>query len=134
MQVAGKGREFRDAVRQDWGYWVLESGAGPAPLRVRISDRYGHTVTVSNIKLSSGRWQPTGVSLTGAPIVKSTKATTKPTPAATSKKPAPKKSSASPSPSVSLSVPAVTDPSPLRATPTETPVDLAAVPSGSSCE
>jgi expansin (peptidoglycan-binding protein) len=132
VQVAGKGRDFRNAVRQDWGYWVLESGAGPAPLRVKISDVYGHTVTVSNIKLTSGRWQSTGVSLTGAPIVKTTKDTTKPTP--TSKKPAPKKSSASPTPTASFSAPAVTDPIPLPTATTEAPADLAAVPAASSCE
>ncbi len=132
VQVAGKGREFRDAVRQDWGYWVLESGAGPAPLKVRISDVYGHTVTVSNIKLTSGRWQSTGVSLTGAPIVKTTKATTKP---ASTKKPKPSRKP-TPSPSVSFSAPAVTDPipppAPLEAT---TPVDLAAAPADApTCE
>ncbi|MET0414710.1 MAG: expansin EXLX1 family cellulose-binding protein [Actinoplanes sp.] len=130
VQVAGKGRDFRNAVRQDWGYWVLESGAGPAPLRIKVSDVYGHTVTVSGIKISSGRWQPTGVSLTGAPIVKITKtakATTKP---AATKKPPSKKPTATPS--VSFSTPALTDPiPPPAALEAPTPVDLAAAP---SCE
>jgi expansin (peptidoglycan-binding protein) len=93
VQVAGKGRGFRSAVRQDWGYWVLESGAGPGPLRIKIADVYGHTATVSGIALSSGRWQSTGVSLTGAPIERVV------TKAPVRKKPSARPSSASPSPS-----------------------------------
>lgn len=129
VEVAGKGRDFRDAVRQDWGYWVLESGAGPAPLRIRVSDVYGHTVTVSDIKISSGRWQSTGVSLTGAPIVKSTKASAKPAPTKAKRKPTPKPTKAS------FSAPAATDPIPLPATPAETtPANLAAIPAAAKCE
>ena len=128
VQVAGKGRGFTRAVRQDWGYWVIESGAGPGPLRIKISDVYGHTATVSNIKLTSGRTQSTGVSLTGAPIEKGT-STTKP---ATTKKatPKPSKSSATPKPSASRSsaTPSVEPTTAAAETmpPAQTTVDLAA--------
>jgi expansin (peptidoglycan-binding protein) len=131
VQVAGKGRGFTRAVRQDWGYWVIESGAGPGPLRIKISDVYGHTATVSNIKLASGKTQSTGISLTGAPIEK----VTAPNKPATTKKatPKPSKSSASPSPSASSSSAAPPPAEPTTAAettpPTETPVDLAARPS-----
>jgi expansin len=132
VQVAGKGRGFTSAVRQDWGYWVIESGAGPGPLRIKVSDVYGHTVTVSNIKLASGRTQSTGVSLTGAPIER-IPSTTKPS---STRKPTPKPSKTSATPKASPST-SPTSAAPLQAPasaiesapPAGTTVDLAARPS-----
>jgi hypothetical protein len=46
-------------ARASYNYWIAQSGAGPGPFTVRLTDTQGHQVTVADIKLSPGRVQPT---------------------------------------------------------------------------
>ncbi|MET8250658.1 expansin EXLX1 family cellulose-binding protein [Micromonospora sp. NPDC005197] len=48
---------WRATARQDYNYWLLASGAGPGPYSVRVSDVYGHRVTVSGIRMAPGQVQ-----------------------------------------------------------------------------
>jgi expansin len=47
--------------RADYNYWLAESGVGPGPLTLRITDSRGHQRTVSGITLSPGSVQSTRV-------------------------------------------------------------------------
>jgi expansin len=116
------------AQRADYNYWLVESGAGGGPFKVKITDVYGSTTTLAGIKLSPGRTQRTTARL-GTGTREAVKAPPPASPTPTRKK------SASPSPSPSASV-AATSSSPAAlaqtaataepAIPTEQPVDLAA--------
>ena len=48
---------WRATAREDYNYWLLASGAGPGPFSVRVSDVYGHQVTVSGIRMTPGQVQ-----------------------------------------------------------------------------
>ncbi|MEV4820637.1 expansin EXLX1 family cellulose-binding protein [Micromonospora sp. NPDC049274] len=48
---------WRATARQDYNYWLLASGAGPGPYSVRVTDVYGHRVTVSGIRMTPGQVQ-----------------------------------------------------------------------------
>ncbi|MFC4021482.1 expansin EXLX1 family cellulose-binding protein [Micromonospora sp. GCM10011542] len=48
---------WRPAVRQDYNYWLIASGAGPGPYSVRVSDVYGHRVTVGGVRMAPGQVQ-----------------------------------------------------------------------------
>ncbi|MEU7839557.1 expansin EXLX1 family cellulose-binding protein [Micromonospora sp. NPDC049114] len=52
---------WRATARQDYNYWLLASGAGPGPYSVRVSDVYGHRVTVSGIRMAPAQVQSTVV-------------------------------------------------------------------------
>jgi expansin (peptidoglycan-binding protein) len=133
VKVAGPGRSFTSAHRTDFNYWLIDSGAGPGPYKIKITDVYGHTVTVSGIDMKPGTVQKTGVRMTGGSTVITT---TKPAAKATTSAPAKTKptSSAAPSPAPATSVAPAVSAAPLLesattapATPGEQPpVDLAA--------
>lgn len=38
-------------------YWVLATGAGPGPFRIRVSDMFGHTAVAAGIRLAPGAVQ-----------------------------------------------------------------------------
>ncbi|MCY1142786.1 expansin EXLX1 family cellulose-binding protein [Actinoplanes sp. Pm04-4] len=88
VKIAGKGGSFRSASREDYNYWTIPSGAGNGPFKVKITDVYGNSVTVGNIKLAVGKTQKTTAKLAGsikaqpekakAPKKTVTKATPKP--------------------------------------------------------
>ena len=124
VQVAGKGGSFRSAKRATYNYWIIEGGAGSGPFKIKITDVYGHTATVSGIKLAPGVTQPTSVRLASGGV------------AVSAKKPAAKKKisrSAAPSPTPSSAAPVVA-PTAVAALPTEPAVELAAgVPATRSC-
>jgi expansin (peptidoglycan-binding protein) len=40
------------AVRQDYNYWVIESGCGEGPFSIRVKDIYGNELTDDNIPLT----------------------------------------------------------------------------------
>jgi expansin (peptidoglycan-binding protein) len=88
--------------REDYNYWVIDGGAGRGPFKIKISDVYGHSVTVGGIKLSPGVTQKTSARLVGggvsSAVASSAKAAKKKaaTPSATTV--APVASSAAPSP------------------------------------
>jgi expansin (peptidoglycan-binding protein) len=94
VQVAGSGGGFRKANRTDFNYWIIDSGAGQGPYKIKITDVYGKTSTVSGIKMSPGTVQKTGVRASSAS-----------TSSAESTTVAKKSAAASPSASASASVP-----------------------------
>jgi expansin (peptidoglycan-binding protein) len=53
-------------ARASYNYWIAQSGAGPGPFTVRLTDTQGHQATVSGITLSPGAVQPTKTWMYGA--------------------------------------------------------------------
>jgi expansin (peptidoglycan-binding protein) len=60
------GSGWRALARQSYNYWLADSGAGRGPFTLRVKDVYGHTATVSGIRLSPDTVQRTGVRLYGS--------------------------------------------------------------------
>ncbi|MEV0895872.1 expansin EXLX1 family cellulose-binding protein [Actinoplanes sp. NPDC049802] len=128
------GGGFKTAHRTDFNYWLIDAGAGAGPFKIKITDVYGNTATLTGISMSPGTVQRTGVRMTGGSATVAGK-TTAPTKAA-KKSPIAKTSSATPSPAVSTSGPAaplpestVADSGAASIEPTQPLVDLAAAPS-----
>ncbi|XVU26625.1 expansin EXLX1 family cellulose-binding protein [Actinoplanes sp. CA-054009] len=141
VKIAGSGGTFKSATHEDFNYWTLPSGAGNGPFKIKITDVYGNSVTVPNIKLTEGKTQKTSSKLvsstSSAPVKKKApvaeKATPSPTPSAARSSAAP--SSAAPSSVAPSSAAALNDllesaavatAEPTTAPPAETAVDLAA--------
>jgi len=119
VKVAGPGRSLRTAKRADYNYWVIDSGDGPGPYKIQITDLYGRSATVSGITMSPGRTQKTTAYLVGRGAVKGLPPAS-PTPTK-------KKATANPAPSKSSSSPVAPLPeSTIATTKAETAVDLAA--------
>jgi expansin (peptidoglycan-binding protein) len=133
VKVASGSGSFKTASRTDFNYWIIESGAGAGPFKIKTTDVYGTTTTVAGIKLAPGTTQKTSTRVGGSGSA-----------AAAAPKPAKKKASASPPPSASKAAPSPS-PSGSSAAPlpeaTEVPASLpaavalaAAAPTpGSSC-
>ncbi|MEU4239745.1 expansin EXLX1 family cellulose-binding protein [Actinoplanes sp. NPDC026619] len=113
--------------RQAYNYWEIDAGAGSGPFKIKITDVYGKSATVSGIKLSPGATQKTTVRLSGSSS--SGSAVSSRVSPSTAKKatPKPTKSSASPSAApVVESTSAAPDEAALATEqPTEEAVDLA---------
>ena len=77
VQVTGPDGGAHDLSPTDYGYWLAASGAGPGPFRVQATDDQGHTVTLSNIVLTPGAVQTTGVMMYGAAAAAAPPASTK---------------------------------------------------------
>lgn len=121
VQVAGPNGSFRSTHRENFNYWVIDSGAGQGPFKVRVTDVYGKTVTASGIRLSPGVVQSkSGAVSTAKSATKSTKAAAAVTKKAT-KKTTKKAAIPKPSTAVSPSAPAAVIDEPVQA-----PVQLAA--------
>ncbi|NES39785.1 hypothetical protein G3554_27235, partial [Micromonospora sp. PPF5-17] len=60
-----QGGAWRTAARQDYNYWLIDSGAGPGPYTIRVTDVYGHRVTANGIRLLPGRTQHSTVRMYG---------------------------------------------------------------------
>jgi expansin (peptidoglycan-binding protein) len=119
--------------REDYNYWVIDGGAGSGPFKIKITDVYGGSTTVSGIKLSPGATQKTTARLSGSSS--SGSAVSSPS----------LKKKATPKPSASSAKPAVSSAAPLTESatvasepaldaaiaPTEEAVDLAG--SAASC-
>jgi expansin (peptidoglycan-binding protein) len=97
VKVSSGGGAFKTAKRADYNYWIIDGGAGSGPFKIKIADVYGHTATVSAIKLSPGTTQKTTARLTGT--TEGAAAAPKASSAAPKKKPSP---STSPSPTAAL--------------------------------
>ncbi|MFJ6149236.1 expansin EXLX1 family cellulose-binding protein [Micromonospora profundi] len=77
---------WRATAREDYNYWLLASGAGPGPFSVRVSDVYGHQVTVSGIRMTPGQvqtsvvrmYEPGTARATARPSASARPATTRP--------------------------------------------------------
>lgn len=135
VKVANGNGAFRSAKRFDYNYWIIEGGAGAGPFKIKVSDVYGRSATLTNIKMSPGTTQKTSARLSG-----SGSGGAAPAPRSTTSKPTPKKSKASPSASASASAtpsavallestaaPAVPD------TTVEPPADQVALTAGKPC-
>ena len=130
VKVAGPGGSFRSATREDFNYWTIPSGAGKGPFKVKVTDVYGNSATLSDIKLAVGRTQKTGTKLAGSisklPVPKKTTAAAKKAivkPAKTSAKPKP---SATTSSAAAVPLPESATVEPTTEQPVQPPVDLAA--------
>ncbi|WP_430783133.1 expansin EXLX1 family cellulose-binding protein [Actinoplanes sp. G11-F43] len=89
VKVSSGGGSFKSTYRTDFNYWIIDAGAGPGPYKLKITDVYGNSTTVSGIKMSPGTVQKTGTRITGG-STKVTEKTTTPatsTPATTKAKP-----------------------------------------------
>jgi len=123
----------RAAHRESYNYWIIDSGAGPGPYKIKITDVYGRSTTVSGITMSPGKVQRSTARLGGAPgrAVKAAPAAAspaKPSKASTTKpaKPITAASSSAAAPKAK----AAAAPAPVATTAATGPaVDLAAAPS-----
>ena len=131
VKVASGDGSFKTTHRTDFNYWLIDAGAGSGPFKIKITDVYGNTTTVSGIKMSPGTVQKTGTRITGGSTTATTekKATTAPAPKATTSAPAvkaktstpasppasapttrlPESASTAPSPAATLTAEATTD-------------------------
>jgi expansin (peptidoglycan-binding protein) len=50
----------------NYNFWIAQSGAGPGPFTVRLTDNQGNATTVSGISLSPGSTEGTGTYMYGA--------------------------------------------------------------------
>jgi expansin (peptidoglycan-binding protein) len=66
VRVANGGG-FRTAKRASYNYWIIDGGAGSGPFKIKVTDVYGHTATVTGIKLTSAT-QRTSVRLSSGKV------------------------------------------------------------------
>jgi expansin len=92
------GSTWRATERAEYNYWIYESGLGPGPYTIRITDVYGQRATATGIKMAPEQMQKTSVRLYGAGAA-APKASPKPKPTPT------RTPSASPSPRVTTEAP-----------------------------
>lgn len=136
VKVASGNGSFKTAERADFNYWIIEGGAGAGPFKIKITDVYGRSATLSNIKMSPGTTQKTSTRLSGsggsapAPAPKKSSVAAK-------KKPSPSPSaSASASASASPSAVALLESAAVAPTPdvtVEPPADQVALTAGKPC-
>lgn len=113
--------------RTDYNYWIRESGAGPGPFTLRITDATGRQATVSGVTLSPGTVQRTGVSMYSGAVAAPARS------AATSKSPAPSRPASSAATSSAAASPAASPaPSSDPATPTSSTGTLPPAPAGTA--
>jgi expansin len=97
VQIASPGGAFHTAKREPFNYWTLPSGAGRGPFKIKITDAYGRSTTLPNIKLIPGQTQRTSTSMGATKETATRAATSKPTASASrSPSPSPSKPSATP--------------------------------------
>jgi expansin (peptidoglycan-binding protein) len=106
VKVASGSGSFKTANRTDYNYWLIDAGAGPGPFKIKITDVYGNTATVTGIKMSPGTVQKTSTRMTGtsttvATTEKAKTPTVRPSTSATAKA----KTSVAPSPAASATAP-----------------------------
>jgi expansin (peptidoglycan-binding protein) len=106
VKVASGSGSFKTANRTDYNYWLIDAGAGPGPFKIKITDVYGNTATVTGIKMSPGTVQKTSTRMTGtsttvATTEKAKTPTARPSTSATAKA----KTSVAPSPAASATAP-----------------------------
>ncbi|MGK5681123.1 expansin EXLX1 family cellulose-binding protein [Actinoplanes sp. URMC 104] len=132
VKIASKGGSFKTASREDFNYWTLPSGAGNGPFKVKITDVYGNSVTVGNIKLAVGKTQKTGAKLAGGIVRQPSSGTTpkkKATPRAEKTSASPKAKAAptkAPKPAPTTSAPAAATLLESTTVPTTQPAQIAA--------
>jgi expansin (peptidoglycan-binding protein) len=129
VKVASGSGSFKTANRTDYNYWLIDAGAGPGPFKIKITDVYGNTATVTGIKMSPGTVQKTSTRMTGtsttvATTEKAKTPTARPSTSATAKA----KTSVAPSPAASATAPLTESTTAASTNPPadQPPVDLAA--------
>ena len=65
VQVESSGG-WLNLTRTNWDGWIAQSGAGPGPFTIRVTDTLGHQATVSGIALNPGAVEGTGTYMYGA--------------------------------------------------------------------
>ncbi|WP_240742418.1 expansin EXLX1 family cellulose-binding protein [Micromonospora zingiberis] len=100
----GSSGGWRAASRESYNYWLIDSGAGPGPYQIRVTDSRGHRVIASGIRMAPGQVQRSTVRMYGAASGGSTTTSASPTAGPKSATSA----AARPSPSPSTEVPAAT--------------------------
>jgi expansin (peptidoglycan-binding protein) len=65
VEVRSRGGSFRGLEQADFNYWTAESGAGPGPFDVRVTDDRGHRVTATGVDLRPEVLQRTSARLYG---------------------------------------------------------------------
>ncbi|WP_233579461.1 MULTISPECIES: expansin EXLX1 family cellulose-binding protein [Micromonospora] len=110
----GSSGNWRAASRQSYNYWLIDSGAGPGPFQIRVTDTRGHRVTAAGIRMTPGQVQRSTVRMYGGTSGGST-----PAPTASA---APRTPSSSPKPTARASARPSPSPSTLA------PVDVSASP------
>jgi expansin len=132
VKVAGPGGTFHTAKRADYNNWIIDGGAGSGPFKIKLSDVYGRSATLTGISLSPEKTQTTSVRLSGGGGVQASRSSS-PTPA---KKKSPKPSISSAVPSVaasSSSAPAAPLSAAGTTAPADTSLDLAGAAAASRC-
>ncbi|MEH1165408.1 expansin EXLX1 family cellulose-binding protein [Micromonospora sp. CPCC 205539] len=104
----GTSGPWRSAARQDYNYWLIASGAGPGPYSLRVSDVYGHRVTVAGIRMAPGQVQTSVVRMYDRGSAATTARPSRPSTARPGGTPTAARSPAQKTP-VSASAPAVVD-------------------------
>jgi expansin len=66
VQVETAAGGWTDLVRASFNYWIAQSGAGPGPFTIRLTDTLGNQVTVSDVRLEPGVVEDTGAWMYGA--------------------------------------------------------------------
>ena len=66
VQVESASGGWLNLTRTNWDGWIAQSGAGPGPFTIRVTDTLGHQATVGGIALNPGAVQGTGSDMYGA--------------------------------------------------------------------
>jgi expansin (peptidoglycan-binding protein) len=130
VKVAGPSGTFHTASRADYNNWIIDGGAGSGPFKIKISDVYGRTATLSGITLSPEKTQTTSVRLSGGGAVKGAPSSSKAPVKKKSPSPKPSVSSAAPTSSAAAAVPLVASET---TAPADEALDLAGAAAASRC-
>jgi len=66
VQVQSTSGGWLNLTRTNWDGWIAQSGAGPGPFTIKVTDTLGHQATVSGVALDPGAVVGTGTSMYGA--------------------------------------------------------------------
>ncbi|KXK62775.1 hypothetical protein AWW66_06670 [Micromonospora rosaria] len=112
----GDAGAWRTATRHDYNYWLIDSGAGPGPYGIRVTDVYGNRAVATGVRMAPGQVQTSDVRMYGGAAPRAGRS------AAPTRSPSPSPSasasaSPSPSPSASASATPSVGPSPVASAP-----------------
>lgn len=65
VRQGGSGN-WRSASRESYNYWLIDSGVGPGPYQIRVTDTRGHRVTATGIRMAPGQVQRGTVRMYGS--------------------------------------------------------------------
>ncbi|MFY1700686.1 expansin EXLX1 family cellulose-binding protein [Micromonospora sp. WMMA1923] len=129
----GSSGAWRPAARQNYNYWLIDSGAGPGPYSIRVTDVYDNRAIATGIRMLPEQVQRSDVRMYGGSAAAPRTARSA-TPSATPSRSAPPSPSATPTPSPSVSPPGspTASPSPTATEAGETDAGGAAAGTGES--